>query len=469
LTPERKRILWIVLGLGIFAGLLALPTPLGLEPRAQRSIAVFSLCIFWWFTTPVDLPVTALVGLALVPILGILPAGTVFSFFGNQAIFFVIGVFLVAAVMMKTGLSTRLALLLLSRLAGSENRLALGVLLLSMGLCAVIVSHAVAAILLPIVLEIVHALKLDHRSRFAKRVLLSMAWGTVLGSNTTLLSSARASLALSLASATPAPGYEPIGFASFVQASLPLVALSVLPIYLVLRIGFPPSGISMAPAVELLRAKVSESGRVTRDEWMTAAVVAAMVASMVAFADRVGLGSLALAFSALLFFLRIIRWDDVEGYVAWGVILLYGGAIALGQVLQVTGAAQWIVSDVLPLDAVPPWVFLLVFSWAAMVLTELISNSGVVVLLMPIGLQVAAASGINPAVVVFLTVLPSGLGLTMPTGTPAMAMIFGSGFMRLPDTMARGPVLSHLLWLLLMGIAFFVWPHLGMQLRSGAG
>lgn len=469
MNPERKQILWIVLGLVIFAGVLALPTPEALGTRAHSSIAIFALCIFWWFTTPVDLPVTALVGLALVPIFGILPASTVFGFFGNQAIFFVIGVFLIAAVMMKTGLSTRLALGLLSRLAGSENQLALGVLILSMALCSVIVSHAVAAILLPIVLEILHALDCDHRSPFAKRVLLSMAWGTVLGSNTTLLSSARASLALSLAGGAAGPGSEPISFADFVLASAPLVLLSIVPIYVALRIAFPPTGISMAPALGLLRTKVKEAGKVRSEEWTTAAVITAMIASMVLFADTIGLGPLALVFSALLFFLRIIRWDDVERYVAWGVILLYGGAIALGQVLEVTGAAQWIVTDVLPLETVPPWVFLLIFSWAAMILTELISNSGVVVLLMPIGLQVAAASGINPAIVVFLTVLPSGLGLTMPTGTPAMAMTFGSGFVKLRDVMVRGPIVSHLLWLLLMGIAFFIWPHLGMALRATGG
>lgn len=467
MSSDKKRLYSILGGLLLFGGLLLLPTPAALGVPAHRAIAIFSLCIFWWFTTPVDLPVTGLVGLALVPIFGIMPASQVFAYFGNQAIFFVIGVFLIAAVMMKTGLSTRLALILLSRLARNENQLALGVLLLSLGLSAVIVSHAVAAILLPIVLEIVHALKCDHRSRFAKRVLLSMAWGTVIGSNSTLLSSARASLALSLANAAPPAGYEPITFVSFSRASLPLVVAAIVPLYLALRFAFPPSGISMEPAVKLLRAKVAEAGPVKREEWITGAVIGGMIASMVLFAGSVGLGSLALAFSALLFFLRIIEWDDVENYVAWGVILLYGGAIALGQVLEITGAAQWIVSDVLPLDRVPPWIFLLVFSWAAMILTELISNSGVVVLLMPIGLKIAAASGINPSAVVFLTVLPSGLGLTMPTGTPAMAMIFGTGFLNLKDTAVRGPLLSHLLWAVLMAIAFLIWPMLGIQLRVG--
>lgn len=460
---ESKRLASIIGGLALFAILLSLPTPEALGIAGHRAIAIFALCIVWWFTTPVDLPVTALVGLALVPILKVQPASEVFSFFGNQAIFFVVGVFLIAAVMMKTGLSTRLALLLLSRFAKSENQLALSVLLLSMGLCAIIVSHAVAAILLPIILEILSALHCDRRSPFAKRILLSMAWGTVLGSNTTLLSSARASLALQLHDASAAAAGTPISFASFAAASVPLVLLSIFPIYFALRLSFPPRGRSMQPALDLLQKKVDELGSMQASEWATTAVIAAMVSCMVLFADSVGLGSLALFFSSLLFFLRLIDWSEVESYVNWGVILLYGGAIALGRVLDVTGAAGWIVTDVLPLEGVPPWAFLLLFSWAAMVLTELISNSGVVVLLLPIGLKVAAATGIDPSVMVFLTVLPSGLGLTMPTGTPAMAMIFGTSYMQLRDTAWRGPLLSHFLWLILAGIAYLVWPLFGIH------
>ena len=466
---ERNRLIALIAGPALFLGLLALPTPVGLSIEAHRAMAVFALCIVWWFTTPVDLPVTALLGLALVSILGVLPAPEVFSYFGNQAIFFVIGVFLVAAVMMRTGLSARLALVLLSRLAIDEDRLAAGILVLATGLCSVIVSHAAAAILLPIVLDVLRALKQEHGSAFARRAVLSMAWGTVLGSNLTLLSSARASLALQLRDAHVASlgvdvSSTAVTFGSFVTASLPLVVLGFVPVYYVLKWAFPPTNVPMEPAVRMLRARVRELGPMQQQEKTTIAIVGIMVVAIVLFGEQYGLGSLALAISSLLFFFRVITWKEVERWVNWGVILLYGGTIALGKVLGVTGAAEWIVTDLLPLQNVSPWAFVAVYTWGAMILTELISNSGVVVLLLPIGLQVATQLGIDPSVLVFLTVFPTGMSCAMPTGTPAMAMVMGTGFVHPRDTVVRGVLMDHILWLILLGVAFFLWPLLGISL-----
>ena len=99
--------------------------------------------------------------------------------------------------MLQTGLSARLALVGLRRVSDSEEKLCNGVLFLSWILCSFLVSHAVA-LLLPMILGLLRELNLSHNSRFAKRILLSMAWGTVCGSNLGLLSSARASLSLEL-------------------------------------------------------------------------------------------------------------------------------------------------------------------------------------------------------------------------------------------------------------------------------
>ena len=118
----------------------------------------------------------------------------------------------------------------LRRFAKDENRLWNGVLLVSFTLCFVVVSHAVAALMLPIVLQIIRSLDLGPRSRTAKRLLLSMAWGTVAGSNLTLLSSARATLALELYGnyrAPPGMGADTVGFLESTTGTLP-VAVSAL-------------------------------------------------------------------------------------------------------------------------------------------------------------------------------------------------------------------------------------------------
>ena len=137
---------WRVLGALLVA---RMNTPEGLTLAGQRALAVLVLCVIWWVFTPVGLPVTS-IGLALPPLMGALPAAEAFALFGNQAVFFVIGVFLVAAVLMETGLSSRMCLVGLRRFAKNEDRLCNGVLFISWALCALIVSHAVAAFMLPI-------------------------------------------------------------------------------------------------------------------------------------------------------------------------------------------------------------------------------------------------------------------------------------------------------------------------------
>ena len=87
-----------------------MPSPDGLTSQGQHGLAILALCMVWWLLTPVALPVTSLLGMALLPLMGVLTPNEAFAFFGNQAVFFVVGVFLIAAAMLRSGLSSRMAL-----------------------------------------------------------------------------------------------------------------------------------------------------------------------------------------------------------------------------------------------------------------------------------------------------------------------------------------------------------------------
>ncbi|MEL6343660.1 MAG: SLC13 family permease, partial [Myxococcota bacterium] len=282
---RMRRPLALVFGGLLCAAIALAPTPVGLTAAGQAALAVLALCVVWWLFTPVELPVTALVGLALLPTLGALAIPDTMALFGNQAVFFVIGVFLIASVMAQTGLSTRLALVVLRRFSSSEDALCLVVLLLSWALCAVVVSHAVAALMLPIVLGVIRALDLAPRSRTARRLLLSMAWGTVCGSNLGLLSSARASLALTFYDnfrEKSEMSHAVISFTDYSLAAAPVSLCAVVFVAIALRLLFPPEGIALAPAIARLDAQVQEMGALSRREALTSIVVAAMVGTMIA-------------------------------------------------------------------------------------------------------------------------------------------------------------------------------------------
>lgn len=465
--------LGLVLGPALALIIALGPTPEGLSVAGQRGLAVLALCVVWWLFTPVALPVTALVGLALLPLLGVLEPSDAFSLFGNQAVFFVVGVFLLASAMLRSGLSKRAALWAMRRMARSEDTLAGAVLVLSCLLCGVVVSHAVAALMLPIVLGLVQAMDLGPRSRLARRLLLSMAWGTILGSNLTLFASARASLALSTYGAWAAentPGADSIGFLEFSSATA-LVVVALLPIAFVwLRLAFPPQHRrSLQPAVQKLAEQVEALGPLSGDEGKTLLVLAGLVVSLVVWGPVYGLGTVALIGSSLLFVLGVLSWNDAERSVNWGIILLYGGAIAIGAGLDKSGAMAWVVQACLPEGGLPPLVMLAVIGGLAMLLTEFVSNAAVIALLLPAVLAVAPVLGLDPRVVTIVMSVACGLAFSMPTSTPAMAMVFGTGYLRPRNVVATGAILSLLALAVLMALVVFGWPLLGLDPLGGAG
>jgi solute carrier family 13 (sodium-dependent dicarboxylate transporter), member 2/3/5 len=445
------------------AAILLAPTPDGLTAQGQAALAVMTLCMTWWLMTPVPLPVTSLAGLALLPAVGALPTSDALALFGNQAIFFVIGVFLVAAVMLRTGLSARLSLLFLRRLSGSEGLLCNAVLLLSWGSCLIVVSHAVAAMMLPIVLSIITALDLPARSRTARRLLLSMAWGTVAGSNLTLLSSARASLALELYgqfltdSGQPA---APIGFLEYSLASAPISLITLLICGGALAVVFPPEGLDLKPAIARLDQQVSALGPMTRGEWGTVGVVIGMLVAM-GIAGPSWLGIVALLASVATFALRIVSWEDAERYVNWGVVLMYGGAIAVGAALTRTGAISWVVDIIMPHN-VPPLLVLLVVAAMVTLLTEVVSNSAAITILLPVAMELGLRAGITPRAMAWIAPIAAGFAFALPTSTPAIALVFGSGVVTMRDTVGPGTVVAVLCLAVLVLSAWLLWPLLGL-------
>ena len=443
-------------------------TPEGLTQPGQRTLAVLTLCVIWWVFTPVGLPVTSIMGLALLPLMGALSAGETFALFGNQAVFFVIGVFLIAAVMMETGLSSRLCLVGLRRFAGSEDRLCNGVLFTSWALCSVIVSHAVAALMLPIVLELNRSLDLGLRSRTAKRLLLSMAWGTVAGSNLTLLSSARATLSLELYSSYLADNQlpaVPIGFLEYSMGSLPVSIASVLTAAVLLRLIFPPEGLDLKPAIDRLNQQVVAMGRVTRKELATLGVVGAMIISIALLGPTHGMGTVALLFSALLFAMQTLRWEDAERYVNWGVALMYGGAIAIGSALHSTGATRWLIDAMIPSTEINSWLALGSATLLTAGLTELVSNSAVIAVMMPVLLPVAETVSLDPRVFAWSAPISAGLAFVLPTSTPALAMVFGTGQLRIRHTLP-GVAITIISLIVFLVAARWLWPLFGLPVNS---
>ena len=182
LLGRSTRLLRIGVGVGAYWAISSMPTPEGLNPEGQQALAVFALCVSFWVLNVLPLMITSLMAIALIPLSGVMSSAQAYAFFGNSAVFFILGAFILAACIMKSGLSTRLSLIFLKRFGRTPTTLLVSIFLLNAFMAFWMSEHAVAAMNFPIIVEIVAVLGLrPFRSNYGKALFIAMAWGSTIG------------------------------------------------------------------------------------------------------------------------------------------------------------------------------------------------------------------------------------------------------------------------------------------------
>ena len=178
---KKTKLLILLFGLSLSIFLLLMKTPEGLTTQGQNALSVFFFAVTMWITGALPLPVTGISVFALLPLLKVLPTKTVFSLFGSNAVFFILGAFILAAAMMKTKLSRRFDLHFLGNLDRNPLSLFTGIFLICAFLAFWMPEHAVAALMLPVVLEIANGLNLTpQKENYGKILFLVLAWGSII-------------------------------------------------------------------------------------------------------------------------------------------------------------------------------------------------------------------------------------------------------------------------------------------------
>ncbi|HEY6006735.1 MAG TPA: SLC13 family permease, partial [Geobacteraceae bacterium] len=241
-----------------------------------------------------------------------------------------------------------------------------------------------------------------------------------------------------------------------------VLPLLVIGFFLLLRF-FPPDLGDVEEGRRFLNRKRLESGKMRYDEKITALVMTGTVACWIFLGEKTGLAAIAILGTAVLFAFRVVSWQTIEEYVNWGIILMYGGSIALASALEKSGAAIWLVRQGMGIFSHSPLVIITVISLVAIVLTECISHAAVVAILMPIGMGLCTTTGMDPKVMTLAIALPAGLAYCLPMGTPATAISYASGYLKSRDIIVAGALIMTISWLLFLGSVLFVWPFLGLK------
>ncbi|MBI5641910.1 MAG: DASS family sodium-coupled anion symporter [Deltaproteobacteria bacterium] len=466
------RPLWLIIGIKalrpafyvilalIFWYLVTMPSPEGLSPEGQKAIAIFVVCLILWVSNIVPLAITSLFAIVLVPLFGVLSKKETYSLFGNEAVFFILGAFILAGAVMHSGISNRIALNIMDRFGGSPKKLLISIFLLSAFISFFMSEHAVAAMLFPIVLEISKGLNLKPgKSNYGKLLFFALAWGCVIGGVGTFLGGARVPLAVGILKETTS---STIGFLEYSIAVFPLVVVLLIAGYIVLTRFFPIDIGGVSSAHVVLEKRIKGLGKMSSHEYAVGAILLLTIIGWIVFGEGLGLSTVALISVVVLFIFRLVRWKDIEEYVNWGIILMYGGAIVLGAALDKSGAAGWLVKFVIGNWQGSPWTVFAIFSFLSILLTAAMSNAAVIAILLPVSIGLASKLSIDPVILTYAIAVPAGLDFMFPMGTPAIAIAASSNYINVKESAKGGFIMFITAWVVFNLIAAFYWPLIGM-------
>lgn len=463
LIDRLRRPLLLALFFSIFVYLLKQDGPDDLSQEGYKVICLFFFCVGLWATNIIPLSITSLFVIAAIPMLGIMEASKVYAFFGNQAVFFILGVFILSAAMIASGLSARLSMWVLEHWGSSPDKLVKSIYCFAAISSCFMSEHAVAAMMFPLIHEILNALKLTRNtSMLGKSLFFAMAWGCIIGGATTVLGGGRVPLAIEILGKTTHDASS-IGIFEYTVLAFPLVIILFLGGLLVLSFMFPSEINDIEPAREILRKKSRALGKITFREKGIAVVMGVTLLFWFAYGETLGIANIALISIVMLFVFNLVNWKMVEGHVNWAIILMYGGAICLGAVMAESGAALWLAQRLFAGHITSAFSFLIAVAFLSMVFTTFMSNSAVIAVLLPPAISMCQAYEIDPAVVAMAVVLPSNFAFLLPIATPASALAYSSRYISIGEMVKTGSILGLVGMLSFVFLLLVFWPMIGFS------
>lgn len=446
---------WITPGLSLLAG--ALVYAIGPdEPKLRTGLALFTLIGSLWMTQAFALSITALLVPLLAVLAGVLTVRESLVSFANPVIFLFLGGFALAAALSKHGLDKALATTLL-RLAKGH---AMGAALLMFALTAVLSmwlsNTATAAMMLPLALGLLRdASQPDHPQAWRTQsfVLLGLAYSASIGGMATLVGSPPNAIAAAQAN---------ISFMQWLHIGLPIATLMLPLMIFLLYVLLRPH---LSKAVQTSISTPEDTFNWTTPRVLTTGIFSLTVLGWVFGAplgSALGISQdmdtvVALLAIALLGITGVLHWDDVERQTQWGVLLLFGGGLALSQVMATTGTSLFLAESLVDhLGAAPPWLLLLALVAFMVLLTELVSNTASAALLIPIVLGLAPALGYSGASLATAVALSASCAFMLPVATPPNAIVFASGWVS-QRTMMRCGLAINLMAIALITLAVLAW------------
>ena len=439
----------------VMAGLLS--HLLDQSQAASITSAVATLCVFWWIFEPIPIPVTSLVPMALLPLLGVISPADVGAAYGSPLILLLMGGFLLSKGMESTGAHTRIALTVVRLVGANEpRRLILGFMLAAALLSMWISNTATVLMLLPVALAVIASSSAPKA--LAPPLLLGLAWACSIGGLGTPIGTPPTLIFMQVYEETTGTA---VSFSEWMSWGIPVVAVMVPAIALFLARQVPNDLTVALPDIGEWRSaekRVLVIFALTALAWMTrtepfggwrewldmpmandAAVAFCAVIAMFVSRDKTGE--------------PLISWEQASA-IPWGVLLLFAGGITLAKGFVASGLSTQVGELLANLALVPTLFAIVMVAILVTALTEATSNTATTALLMPILAAASMAAHIDPLILMVPAAMSASCAFMLPVATAPNAVVFGTGQIGI-QTMVRWGIWVNVLGVVVISTVVF--------------
>jgi len=470
-----KRTIGLFLGPILFVVILLFFHPEGLNKNANAILACAVWIAIWWITEALPITVTALLPIILFPLSGGLSLQETTASYGHKYIFLFIGGFVLSIAIEKWNLHKRIALNIIRVVGTNVVQIILGFMVATAFLSMWISNTATAVMILPVGMAIVAQLrdnpdtKEDENLIFGKALMLAIAYSASIGGMATLIGTPPNLVLAGVVQETY--GIE-ISFSQWFSFGFPISVLFLILSWMYLtKVAFKFKQKTFPGGKDEIHRQLKELGKITSEE-KTVLVVFILTAFawitrsflLKSFIPAIDDTIIAIVFAVLLFILpsskkqeRLLNWEDTVK-LPWGILLLFGGGMALDLGFDSSGLAVWIGSQMTSLEAIPLIALLFILIASVNFLTEITSNLATTAMLLPVLVSLASAIGIHPYFLLVGATVAASCAFMLPVATPPNAVVFGSGYLKIEDMVKKGIWMNIISIILLTIIVYYFLP-----------
>lgn len=465
----------LLLGPTVFIILLLFSHPPGMPREAQAVLAVTAWVAIWWITEAVPLAATALLPIILFPLTGSVSINDTTAAYGHKYIFLFMGGFMLAIAIEKWNLHKRIALTIIKVVGVNVVSIIWGFMIATAFLSMWISNTATTVMILPVGMAIVAQLRENPKSlktenlKLGKALMLSIAYSASIGGMATLIGTPPN---LILAGVLQETYGTEISFFRWFLIGFPVAIFLLLICWLYLtRVAFKFEQKKIPGGKEEISRQLLALGKISTEErmvlvvfalaafaWMTRSFLLNKV--LPAIDDSI----IAITCAIILFMLpttkkgeHILVWKDMK-QLPWGILLLFGGGMALALGFESSGLALWIGEQFDSKSAIPLFLFLFLVIAAVNLITEIASNLATTVMLLPVLISLSPTLDIHPYFLTVGATMAASCAFMLPVATPPNAVVFGSGYLKIEDMVKKGIWMNILSTIILTLFVYYILP-----------